>query len=440
VAEHLSLVRADELLAQLIRQAEALPAESTMVSAASWRDLVGRTLAAPVQADLDLPPVDVSAMDGWAVRSSDLERVTKESPLALAVDGDAAAGRARGLDALAAGTCRRIATGAAIPPGADAVVPVEESALSGVHSEATLLQRVPSELPKEVWFFGAVPMGRSIRRQGEDTRAGTTLLPAGSTMDAAGVAVLIGSGAKEAILRPRPRVAVVTSGSELNDFIPDTNGPMLAALITEAGGEVVTLRSVTDDRATTSSAIAAASATCDLLITTGGVSVGAHDHVGEVLAEHFETLVWRLAIQPGKPLLVGARRSGTTGARWAFGLPGNPVSAYVTAHEFVLPLLRILAGRPPLTLATRGRLLEAVSSPLGRRSYLRLTADRDENGAPRLTPDGSVAVRLAGPQGSHQAHVLAGTDFLGLIPEELLGLDVGAEIELHPLPRAMRRI
>lgn len=277
MAEHLSLVRADELLAQLIRQAEALPAESTMVSAASWRDLVGRTLAAPVQADLDLPPVDVSAMDGWAVRSSDLERVTKESPLALAVDGDAAAGRARGQDALAAGTCRRIATGAAIPSGADAVVPVEESALSGVHSEATLLQRVPSELPKEVWFFGAVPMGRSIRRQGEDTRAGTTLLPAGSSMDAAGVAVLIGSGAKEAILRPRPRVAVVTSGSELNDFIPDTNGPMLAALITEAGGEVVTLRSVTDDRATTSSVIAAASATCDLLITTGGVSVGAHD-------------------------------------------------------------------------------------------------------------------------------------------------------------------
>ncbi|MFM8279452.1 MAG: molybdopterin molybdotransferase MoeA [Candidatus Limnocylindrus sp.] len=436
----LSLVRADELLALLVRQAGALPAERVSASAAGWLDLVGRTLAAPVHADLDLPPVDVSAMDGWAVRSSDLERVTRESPLALEVDGDAAAGRTRGLDALAAGTCRRIATGAAIPLGADAVVPVEETALSGVHREATLLHRVPSELPKVVWFFEAVQSGRSIRRQGEDTRAGAELLPTGSIMDAAGVTVLIGSGAKEVILRPRPRVAIVTSGSELNAFIPDTNGPMLAALITEAGGEVVTLRSVADDRATTSSVIAAASTTCDLLVTTGGVSVGAHDHVGEVLAEHFETVIWRLAIQPGKPLLVGARRSGSTGAQWAFGLPGNPVSAYVTALEFVLPLLRILAGRPPLTLATRGRLLEAVSSPLGRRSYLRLAADRDGNGAPRLTPDGCVAVRLAGPQGSHQAHVLAGTDFLGLIPEEVLGLDVGAEIELHPLPRAMRRI
>ncbi|MEI6271105.1 MAG: molybdopterin-binding protein, partial [Chloroflexota bacterium] len=186
--------------------------------------------------------------------------------------------------------------------------------------------------------------------------------------------------------------------------------------------------------------VAALAVQADLLVTTGGVSVGAHDHVGAALATHFELVVWRLAIQPGKPLLLGRRHPSREGALWAIGLPGNPVSAFVVGIEVALPLLRALGGRPARGQVDVGLLEERVESPLGRRSFLRLAALRDEGGAPLRDHAGRVRVRLAGEQGSHQVSVLARTDYLGVVPEEIGEYAAGEEIALHPLPRASRRI
>lgn len=439
------LERIDDLLARLLAQVTPLPAEQIVISDETAASLIGRTLAEPLYAAIDHPPCDVSAMDGWITTLTNAAGATSGAPQQLICVGDAAAGHTRGATRLRDGECQRIATGAPIPEGGMTVIPVERSSITDPASGGVLLQRVPVDLPVHVWVSGDVNIGAHIRRRGEDQRVGSLLAEVGATIDAGLLAVIFSSGATHLWLVRRPKVALLTTGDELlssavDGGIRDSNGPALAALIAADGGEVVMRTQVGDTAEATDAIVAALAAQVDLLVTTGGVSVGAHDHVGAALLTRFELVVWRLAIQPGKPLLIGRRRAGGDGALWAIGLPGNPVSAFVVGVEVALPLLRALGGRPARGLRVAGLLEERVESPIGRRSFLRLAALRDADGAPLHDPSGRVRVRLAGEQGSHQVSVLARTDFLGVVPEEVGEYAAGEEIELHPLPRASRRI
>ena len=439
------LERIDDLLARLLAQVTSLPAERIAVSDETAASLIGRTLAEPLCAAVDHPPFDVSAMDGWVTTSVDAAGASSGGSRQLTCVGDAAAGHALSATPLRDGECQRIATGAPIPQGGTTVIPVERSSIVNPEHGGMLLQRVPADLPTHVWVSGDLNVGAHIRRRGEDQRVGSLLAEAGATIDAGLLAVIFSSGATDLSVVRRPRVALLTTGDELlsgaaDGGIRDSNGPALAALITAEGGQIVARAHVGDTAEATDAIVAALAAQADLLVTTGGVSVGAHDHVGAALATTFELVVWRLAIQPGKPLLLGRRRAGGGGALWAIGLPGNPVSAFVVGVEVALPLIRALGGRPARGLRAAGVLEERVESPLGRRSFLRLAALRDEDGAPLHDPSGRVRVRLAGEQGSHQVSVLARSDYLGVVPEEIAEYAAGEVIELHPLPRASRRI
>lgn len=441
----LPLERINDLLSRLLGRVEALPRELVSLDQFAVEGLLGRVLAEPLRAAVPHPPSDVSAMDGWAIRAADLNSATSGEPVTLRCAGDVAAGGAAPSVELSAGECRRIATGATIPRGADTVVPVERSYLKDPRSGAASLQRSPSALPEQVWFAAPQTVGSHIRRRGEDMQVGDTLAEVGALIDAALLSVIYTSGVSELFLSPRPRVAILTSGDELtgaagSSQVCDSNGPALAALALSEGASVVAIEQVGDDASATRAAVARLSAICDLLVTTGGVSVGAHDHVGAALESHFELLAWRAAIQPGKPLLLGARRADVTGAQFAVGVPGNPVSAFVIGMEVLLPLIRALSGRPAYGVELEGVLVEAVKSPVGRRSFLRLTALRTPNGDLDRDEVGRIRVRLAGGQGSHQTAPLAACDALGVIAEEVGDLQAGAGIRLHPLSRATRRV
>lgn len=441
----LPLERIEDLLSRLLRRAVALPGDLVPLDQIAVESLLGRVLAAPLRAAVPHPPSDVSAMDGWAVQAEDLGSASSGEPVALRCAGDVAAGGVAPSVDLSVGECRRIATGATIPRGADTVVPVERSYLKDPRSGASSLQRSPAVLPEQVWFAAPQSVGSHIRRRGEDMQVGDTLAEVGAVADAALISVIYTSGVSELYLSPRPRVAILTSGDELtgaagSSQVRDSNGPALAALALSEGASVVAVEQVGDDANATRAAVARLSAICDLLVTTGGVSVGAHDHVAAALESHFELLAWRAAIQPGKPLFIGARRTDATGAQFAVGVPGNPVSAFVIGMEVLLPIIRALAGRPAYGVVLEGVLEEAVKSPVGRRSFLRLTALRTPDGDLDRDEVGRIRVRLAGGQGSHQTAPLAACDALGVIAEEVGDLEAGRSIRLHPLWRATRRV
>lgn len=439
------MIRLEALLEELLSDVSALAPETLELGGASISSLRGRRLAAPLLATLDLPRTDVSAMDGWAVRSADLATAAAAAPVSLRVIGDAAAGGAASSTLLAPGTCVRIATGAPIPSGADAVVVVEATYLDDPRRGGEPLERSPAELPSVAWFASTVAPGAAIRRRGEDVVSGATLLPSGALLDPAAIAVVAASGARTISLARRPRVAILSSGDEIGDgadadvAIPDSNGPMLEALLSDAGAEIVARVSIGDSASAARAAVATTAASCDVLISSGGVSVGAHDHIATALAAHFEVLVRTVAMQPGKPLLVGRGR-GAGRAIWAVGLPGNPVSAFVTATLVAVPLVAALSGSSRGLHAGReqGRLTAPLASPAGRRSFPRLRAERGADGAVRRGVDGAVLVTPLREQGSHQASALAQSDYLGDIPEECERLDAGDLVSLIALPRATR--
>lgn len=439
------LQRIDALLARLAERVEVLPGEVVPLDGQRVEDLLGRVLAASLRAEVSHPPSDVSAMDGWAVRTLDLRAAGPISPTSLRCVGDAAAGVGRVPVKIAEGECTRIATGAPVPHGADSVVPVERAFLEDPRTGATTPIRIPKELPTAVWFDATPVAGAHIRRKGEDMKVGDLVADTGAVIDAALLSAIYTSGVRELMLVRRPRVAILTSGDELSAtagpaHVRDSNGPALSALAIGEGAVVVAMEQVGDDADATDRAVSRLAAICDLLVTTGGVSVGAHDHVGGAIRSHFDLVAWRAAIQPGKPVLLATRREGEASAQVAIGIPGNPVSAFVIGMEVLLPLVRLLTGRPASGQASEGVLREAVRSPVGRRAYLRLEALRTSTGDLDRDDAGRIRVRTAGGQGSHQTAALAWCDALGVIPEEIGDLPVGAGIRLHLLPRAFRRI
>ncbi|MFI5261499.1 MAG: gephyrin-like molybdotransferase Glp [Candidatus Limnocylindrales bacterium] len=410
----------DRMLAAL----EPLGVEAVDVEAA-----VGRVVAAPVVARVTMPPWANSAMDGFAVRTADVAVASAARPVELLVVGEVSAGHAPP-GRVSAGSTMRILTGAMVPEGADAIVPVEQTdAAWGV-----------AELPTRVGIRAAVRSGDHIRAAGSDITAGQALADVGQVVHPATVGVLIAAGHRDVVVFRRPRVTVISTGDELvapgrplgPGQIHDSNGPMLAALAADAGATTERVTAVTDDLATVARTLETAIARSDVVLTSGGVSLGAHDVVRVALAARGRLEVWRVAVQPGKPLAFArATAASPDDAREVllFGLPGNPVSSFVTFELFVRPVLRRLGGQrdPTGRPVRRVRLAEAVSKHDERRAFLRVTLHPD--------PDrpGHQVARLAGGQGSHVLSALAAADALAVVPEAVRDLPAGAEIEVWPL-------
>jgi len=375
----------------------------------------GAVLAADAAAATSLPSFDNSSMDGYAVHASDIAAATDQAPVTLPVADQVPAGDTRAVT-VAPGTCVRIMTGALLPAGADAVVPVELT--EGGTGRAR--------------FSQPVPKGYSIRRRGDDVAEGEVLLPAGTRLGPAQIALLAASGHGSVLARAAPRVAVIATGNELSEpgspLVPgriwDSNTYMLAAAVRQAGGSATRHRAG-DDPETVLALIGELSGQADLLITSGGVSMGGeHDVVKAALSGNGAagTMAFcKVAMQPGMPQGFGVVGPGRTPI---LTLPGNPVSAFVSFFLFGRPALRALQGLAPQPLPARqAELAGPVRSPQGRRSFLRGV----------LGPDGATVTPLTG-QRSHQLGALARANALIVVPEQVTSMDAGEVADVISLP------
>ena len=367
----------------------------------------GRVLAEALVAGIALPPFDNSAMDGYAVRAADVAGATDGDPRELPVTADVPAGRTD-VPPLEPGTAHRIMTGAPLPVGADTVVQVE-------HTDGGL---------DRVRVLRAPAVGTSVRRAGEDVVAGQVVLAAGTVLGAPQIGVAAAIGAETVPVRRRPTVLVLSTGSELvAPGIPlqlgqiyESNGPMLAAAVEDAGGVADLMRFVPDDVAHLHRVLddRLAAGTVDLVLTSGGISAGAYEVVKEALAGRGVEFV-KVAMQPGGPQGVG--RVGGVGV---VALPGNPVSSQVSFEVFVRPPLRAALGyqhpeRPRVTAA----LAAPLTSTPGRRQFRRGMVD-------------AVAgtVREVGGPPSHLLGALARADCFFVVPEEITELAAGSPVEV----------
>ena len=422
-----------------------LPAETLPIEAA-----LGRVAAAEVRATTDLPPWDNSAMDGYALRAAEIARAGESSPVVLTVVGEAAAGGQGGV-LREPGTAIRIATGAPLPAGADAVVQVELTTPLGVDGRpaAGRGHQAPGGIPAGVEVHAPVPVGASIRRRGSDLAAGSIVLVPGVRLGPAAVGLVAGSGVAMIAVHRRPIVGVLATGDEIrpagsalaHSAIPDANGPGLRALASAAGAATIDLGIARDRLEDVVERLRRGIAGADVVIVSGGVSLGPYDVVRSAFEAVGSIELWRVAVQPGKPFAFGTARREDGQPVLLFGLPGNPVSSFVTFELFVRPALRRLAGLTELLRPSEpGILVEPVSKSLGRRAYLRVEVERRPNGAPARDPDGRLLVHLAGAragagQGSHVLSTLAAADALAAVPEALDDVPPGADVEVFWLDR-----
>jgi molybdopterin molybdotransferase len=364
----------------------------------------GRALAEDLSASGDVPAFDASTMDGYALRADDARVSGARLPVAFEVF----AGRPAP-EALPPGACCRIYTGAPLPPGADAVEMQEEVRRAG---KAAIFNR-PAE------------RGRFVRQRGSDLRAGEVALPAGAIVDAGTIGLAAGLGHAELAVPRRPRVAILPTGDEIVPVgraprpgqIVESNGHALAAAVRDAGGEPLLLRAARDDAGALARALDGARG-ADVLVTSGGVSVGARDLVRDALQRAGAKLdFWRVAMKPGKPFAFG--RLGRTAV---FGLPGNPASALVTFELFARPALRALAGlRGTGRLQAKARLAAAQEKPAELEVFLRAHVTRTRNGL-AVTP---LRTQLSGALTS-----VAGHDALAVLPAGRARFARGAEVDV----------
>lgn len=369
----------------------------------------GRTLRADVRAAVDIPVFDNSAMDGFAVRYADVAGASPAHPVTLRVVADLPAGT--GLEpTLAPGEAARIMTGAPVPATADAIVPFEDT-VDGLAASLTATTVVGAPAREGVF----------IRRGGDDIRAGDVLLESGTPLTAFACAAAAAAGVDTVVVSRRPRVAIVSTGSELvapgqplrRGQIPESNGVLLEALATDAGADVVARLLVDDEGPSFRSAVADVLDDADVVVFSGGVSAGAYEVVRTELAATMG--FHRVAMQPGKPQGFGVASTGAV----LFGLPGNPVSAAVSFEVFVRPALLALQGRTLLDRPTM-RLPAGTGwrSPEGRRQFV-----------PSVIVPGAdgLAVRpaTAGGSGSHLAGGLGRAHAFAIVPEEVTSVDPG---------------
>lgn len=399
------MISVEDHLAAVLDQVSPVPVSAVPVPRAH-----GLVTAADVLSETDLPRFDNSSMDGYAVRREDLLGASPTSPVLLGVVGDIAAG-----DPLprqhVPGRAWRIMTGAPVPVGADAVVRVEDT----------------DGHPREAQFRMEPEEGANIRRAGEDLRRGDVVLRAGTRLAAPQLAALYSAGVAEVDVVGPVRVVVLSTGDELVPWgepvgpgqIVDSNGPMLEALVREAGFFVVHVGHLPDDEEITRSQVRHHLEHADAIITTGGVSKGAYDIVKAVLTGEGTMEFVEVAMQPGKPQgfgLLGSRKVPV------FTLPGNPVSALVSFEVFVRPALEKLAGRVAGELTATGYAATSWRSASDRQTYTRVRLWRDATG--------EYAVEPVGGHGSHMVAGLALADALAVSPPEADEVEAGSPVEL----------
>ncbi len=380
-------------------------------------DAHGCILSEAVVADVDLPAFDNSSMDGYAVRVADLADASEANPVKLPVVGDIAAGSSSAYS-VQPGLSTRIMTGAPIPAGAEAVVPIEwtDQGLASVS-----ITRAPKP-------------GQYIRRAGEDVRSGELVLDVGTRLGPGQIGLLAAVGRDRVKVRPRPRVVIISTGSELVEpgqptrtgQIHESNSYILTTAAREAGATVFRVGIVPDEPRKLMDAIEDQLIRADLVLTSGGVSVGAYDVVKEVLSRLGTVSFEQVAMQPGKPQGFGTIGPDSTPI---ITLPGNPVSSYVSFEVFVRPVIRRMLGVEPLGRPmVRAVCKEAMTSPEGLRQFARAWIDVEE---------GRYVVKPVGGAGSHLVGDLAQANAFVVIPEDVTEIEAGGAADVMVLERRL---
>ncbi len=398
-----------EALDRVLSAISVLGTESAELSVA-----FGRILADDVQAQDSMPPFANSAMDGYALLASDVQSATQENPVTLDVIGDIAAGHWPTLT-LRPGTAARIMTGAPVPAGATAVVPVEMT-----DEEWTAQER---RLPERIAIFKAVAVGDYIRPKGDDFQAGDSILRRGHLLRPQEISVLATMGVPRVNVYRRARVGILATGDELVAVdqplspgkIRNSNGYAQAAQVEAAGAIAVPLGVAKDSaEAVRAKLQAGIDAGCDVIISSAGVSVGAFDVVKDVLDSDGQVTFWRVRMRPGKPLAFG-----TFANLPFFGLPGNPVSSMLSFDRFVRPALLKMMGHRQLE---RRRMPAVLTEPLrsdGRESYIRVKLTQQ---------DGVLYAQPTGDQGSHLITSLVKANGLVVVPEGVEAVEAGERL------------
>ena len=400
----------EEQLGRVLDAVQVLEAETRAI-----RDAAGRTLADPATAAHDIPRFDNSAMDGFAVREADVAGASEEHPVTLRVVADLPAGVATD-PPLGQGEAARIMTGSPTPTDADVIVPFEDTAggLADSLGEVQVL-RAPDK------------PGVFVRRRGADLHAGDEVVPAGERLGAFQVSAAVAAGIAEVTVTRAPRVAVVSTGSELltpgdapeRGRIPDSNGPLLEQLVADADAEVVLVARVADEADAVRSVTAEAAALgADVIVFTGGVSAGAYEPVRGAFDGGGEVEFAAVAMQPGKPQAFGVLASGAL----VFGLPGNPVSVAVSFEVFVRPALLAMQGRAGIHRPLASFTADAAwTTPPGRRQYLPAIVDLAAR---------TVRPATVGGSGAHLAGGLARAHAFAIVPAEVEAVAVGDVIDV----------
>ncbi|MFB0535978.1 MAG: gephyrin-like molybdotransferase Glp [Anaerolineae bacterium] len=401
------MLSVEEALARVLAAFQPLPPERVPVL-----ETLGQVLAEDVYADMDIPPLTNTAMDGYAVQAADTAGASAKRPVRLRIVYDLAAGYTTDVT-VTPGTAIRIMTGAPIPPGADAVVRFEDTEQDG----------------EWVTILKGVPVGKNVRRAGEDVKKGALILPRGTAIRPQEVGMLAALGHKEAWVHRRPRVAILATGDEVIEVdapwqpgkIRNANSYSNAAQVLRYGGVPVLLGIARDDVAELTAKIRAGlEQGADLFLTSGGVSVGDFDVVKTVLAAEGEMGFWRVRMKPGKPLAFGQIRGVPL-----LGLPGNPVSAMVSFELFARPAILKMLGKTRLAKPTvEAMLLDDITRKDDRRHYLRVMLEDRE---------GKYLAQLTGDQGSGILLSMVRAQGLAVIPEDVDHLPAGARVQVMML-------
>jgi len=404
------MIEIERALALCAEHVSALPAEPLPLA-----EVLDRVLAEPARARLDLPPFPQSSMDGYALAAASAASAGADSPVRLPLRGEVAAGRHREQPRLTPGTVTRIFTGAVIPEGADAVVKQED-----VRAYA-----------QEVELTAAVAEGNNIRRRGEELAAGAQLAATGERITPGMVGALAAAGVDEIAVRREPRIAVLVTGNEVSaagtdlalGAVYDANGPLLHSLLEAWGYRELSLSYVEDEWDAVEQALSDALEEADVVVTTGGVSVGDKDLVIPVAKElGVREVFWRVRQKPGKPLFFGVGHADTP----ILGLPGNPAAVLVGAHLYLRRILDCLEGaNSPGPVFRRGRLAEETRADTRRDCWLRArwwTAS-----------DGSVELAVLDHQASHMLSNLCAADAVVRLPASAEAYPAGSRVEWLPL-------
>ena len=412
------MISVEEALAEILSHVEPLAPERVPIL-----DALGRVLLEEVISEIDIPPFDNSAMDGYAVRAADVAEARPGSPVRLAVTGSVAAGSVAGED-LNPGTAIRIMTGAPMPWGADAVVPYEDTSDFDRPKEERLA--VPA---KQIEVREAIQQGDHVRPAGEDIGQGEQVMAPGRVIRPQEIGVLASLGHETVLVHRRPKVAILATGDELLEVheplapgkIRNSNEYTNAALVTRTGGIPIRLGIARDTKADLAAKIRHGLAQgADLFLTSGGVSVGDYDVVKDVLDAEGQMQFWQVCMKPGKPLAFGLLRGGVP----LVGLPGNPVSAMVSFEQFVRPAILKMLGHKELDKPVVRAVVDEPLTNSGRRGFLRVVVTRQA---------GVYHARTTGEQGSGVLTSMAKANGLAIVPEGMRHVEAGSEVVVQML-------